>query len=59
MEKYHLERAKQSGAIFCLVSKEGKRRYVLASSLTQCQAKFTGWAVQEISEDEFIKNQVS
>lgn len=43
--------------IKCKVFNEKETRYVLASSLQQCKAKFTGnWNIEELTEQQYLEN---
>ena len=57
MNTYNISRAEELGKKYFKVYKNDKKpRYTMANDIYQCQAKYKGWEITEISKEEYLKN---
>jgi hypothetical protein len=55
MNVFNFEKALSKGVIFCKAIRNNQVRYMLATSLDQCQKKFRGWYVYQVSKEEWLE----
>jgi hypothetical protein len=56
MDALGFEKGIAAGKITCKMVKNGEIRYCLASSVDQCQKKFRGWYVYQVTTEEYLDN---